>query len=231
MTRIYDALQRRSKVGTTAARSVLPRVTTLPREAVLALYNSIESRLPRDAPRILQAMSSTHGEGTSTVARDLVTVAVEDVGKRVLSVTIAPRAISFGAPSEIGLEAVIRGDTPITDIVDRGLGRSLFETTLAVDGANSIHLFDTPAIDAVLRATLTMVDLVIIDAPPVLSDVAGVAFVRHVGGVVLVVEAERTRAPILEKAHRIIDAHGGHIVGVVMNKRRFHIPSALYRRL
>jgi len=54
---------------------------------------------------------------------------------------------------------------------------------------------------------------------------------RCVGGVVLVVEAERTRAPIVEQARRAVEANGGRLLGVVMNKRRYHIPRAIYRRL
>jgi hypothetical protein len=46
-----------------------------------------------------------------------------------------------------------------------------------------------------------------------------------------VVEAERTRAPIVEQARRAVEANGGRLLGVVMNKRRYHIPRAIYRRL
>ena len=73
--------------------------------------------------------------------------------------------------------------------------------------------------------------LVIIDAPAILSDVTGIALSRKVSGVLLVVEAEKTRAPIIEQARRVIETGGGRVLGVILNKRKHHIPGWIYRRL
>jgi Mrp family chromosome partitioning ATPase len=47
----------------------------------------------------------------------------------------------------------------------------------------------------------------------------------------MVVEAERTRSPIVDQARRSIESNGGRMLGVVLNKRRFHIPRFLYQWL
>jgi Mrp family chromosome partitioning ATPase len=52
-----------------------------------------------------------------------------------------------------------------------------------------------------------------------------------VDGVVLVVEAEKTRWQVVENLKEKIQNVGGNIIGVVFNKRRFYIPEALYKRL
>jgi Mrp family chromosome partitioning ATPase len=235
MTRIYNALQlRQQQQQQTETRRVAPRLvaTTLSRETLLSLYSSVEARLPAGAPRSIEIISSTHGEGTSTIARDLAVTVADEVGKRVMLVTIInPK---FGRPRDavtVGLEAVIAGHAELAEVVEEVPGTPLVETTLAVGGEANRNLFDGPALDALLKAALATVDLLIIDAPPALADVAGVALARSVGGTVLVVEAERTRAPIVDQARHLIESHGGHILGVIMNKRRFHIPSAIYRRL
>jgi len=72
---------------------------------------------------------------------------------------------------------------------------------------------------------------VVIDSPPLSASAAGLAFCRRADGVVLVLEAERTRGPVAEKAKEQIQKNGGNILGVVFNKRKFYIPKSIYKRL
>jgi Mrp family chromosome partitioning ATPase len=107
----------------------------------------------------------------------------------------------------------------------------LTTATLSLGGGNAGLLFDGDELDRVFAQAARLARLVIIDAPPILSDVTGIALSRKVSGVLLIVEAERTRAPIIEKARRVIEAGGGRVLGVILNKRKHHIPGWLYRRL
>jgi len=52
-----------------------------------------------------------------------------------------------------------------------------------------------------------------------------------VDGVVLVVEAEKTRWQVVESLKEKIENSGGNILGMVFNKRRFYIPENIYRRM
>jgi Mrp family chromosome partitioning ATPase len=72
---------------------------------------------------------------------------------------------------------------------------------------------------------------VILDLPPVSESVVGPALAKAVDGVVLVVEAERTRSQSVRATHKTLQMYGGNVLGVVLNKRRFHIPEVVYRRL
>jgi Mrp family chromosome partitioning ATPase len=206
--------------------------TTLPRENLLALYGSIQQRLTHDTPRIVQFTSATKGEGTSTVARDFAVTVADAVRKRVLLISVLrPGVDNFAGATPVGLEAVMTGSADQGDVIEGVPGLPLFETTLNAVGAANGHLFDAPAMDRALRSALALVDLVVIDTPPVLNGFVAPALARHCGGTVLVVEAERVRAPKVEEARRTIEAHGGHVIGAVMNKRRWHIPELVYRRL
>ena len=95
----------------------------------------------------------------------------------------------------------------------------------------SRHLFEAAPIDQLFRQLLEMFDVILIDAPPALTEFAGLALVARVSGVLLVVEAERTRSPIVDQARRLIEASGGRILGVVLNKRRMYIPPLVYKWL
>jgi len=52
-----------------------------------------------------------------------------------------------------------------------------------------------------------------------------------VDGVVVVVEAEKTRWQVVENLKQKIENRGGNILGIVFNKRRFYIPDSIYRKL
>jgi Mrp family chromosome partitioning ATPase len=63
-------------------------------------------------------------------------------------------------------------------------------------------------------------DLVIVDAPPVHDSFVGLNLARRADGIVLVVEAERTRARMVAETQKLLQASGGKILGVVLNRRR-----------
>lgn len=71
----------------------------------------------------------------------------------------------------------------------------------------------------------------IIDSPPLGEMYHSMEFFRKVDGVVLVIEAERVRTPVIERAVDTLQDCGANVLGAVLNKRRFPIPRFLYKRL
>ena len=55
--------------------------------------------------------------------------------------------------------------------------------------------------------------------------------VSQVDGVILVVEAEKTRWQVALNVKEKILQHGGNLLGVVFNKRQFYIPNFIYKYL
>lgn len=229
MTRIFDALQihderREQALGT--APQAYGEPSLLPREELIALYHSLRMQLPQDAAPVLEITSSSRGEGTSTLARDLSNAVASTLGLRVLLVLVESRE-----GVEPGLEAVATGDAIATEVIAPARDGPFYRASLSVFGAGTRFIFDSGGLERVFAELAELVDVVFVDAPPILAEVASMVLTRCVGGVVLVVEAERTRAPIVEQARRAIEANGGRLLGIVMNKRRYHIPRAIYRRL
>jgi Mrp family chromosome partitioning ATPase len=74
-------------------------------------------------------------------------------------------------------------------------------------------------------------DLIIVDSPPATMFPDGPAIVSQVDGVILVVEAEKTRWQVALRVKEKIVKSGGTILGVVFNKRRYYIPQFVYRHL
>ncbi len=229
MTRIFDALQihaKRQQDPVNTAIQVYGEPGLLPRDELISLYHTIRTQLPQDARPIVEITSSSRGEGTSTLARDLSNAVASTLGLRVLLVLV-----ETGEGMEAGLGAVAAGRANVADVITPARDGPFYRTSLTVSGMAARYLFDSGGLDRVFTEALELVDIVFIDAPPILTDVASLVLTHCAGGVVLVIEAERTRAPIVEQAHRAIESNGGRLLGVVMNKRRFHIPRAIYRRL
>jgi Mrp family chromosome partitioning ATPase len=229
MTRIFDALQihgERARDDPGAGPQIYGEPSVLPRDELIALYHTLRMQLPREAPPIIEITSSSRGEGTSTLARDLSNAVASTLGLRVLLIVVESRE-----GVQPGLEAVATGDALATDVIAPARDGPFYRATLSVFGAGARFLIDSGGLERVFAELVELVDIVFIDAPPILVEVGSMVLTRCVGGVVLVIEAERTRAPIVEQSRRVIEANGGRLLGVVMNKRRYHIPRAIYRRL
>jgi protein-tyrosine kinase len=199
-------------------------------EELVRTYQTAAAMLPEGASPVIQLMSATPGEGTSTIARALAFAVAETTGRRVLllAITATPKRPSE-AKNGPGLEAVLRGDLGIDKALSKPGAAPLFIASLSADSIAGQEV--TTALRGLWERLLTLVDVIIVDAPAALTEFAGLAVAGLAGGVLLVVEAERTRSPIVKEAKRLIEAHGGKILGVVLNKRRRYIPRIIYRWL
>lgn len=74
-------------------------------------------------------------------------------------------------------------------------------------------------------------DYVIFDGRPILSAPEPVFFASTVDGVILVVESEKTKWEVVQSAVEKIENIKARIAGVVLNKRKFYIPPAIYKIL
>jgi len=79
-----------------------------------------------------------------------------------------------------------------------------------------------------LRATF---DNILIDCQPLKHSSDAAVLAASVDGVVVVVEAGRTRRDEILNARRTIEVAAGKLLGFVLNKRRYPVPEWLYKRL
>jgi Mrp family chromosome partitioning ATPase len=74
-------------------------------------------------------------------------------------------------------------------------------------------------------------DNILIDCPPLKDSSDAAVLASSADGVVVVAEAGRTRRAEIVNAQRTINVSGGKLLGFVLNKRRYHVPEWLYKRL
>ena len=112
--------------------------------------------------------------------------------------------------------------------VRQGPGSPLPIVTAGRPAGSPTAILGLPALKAAIEQLRARFDWVILDGPPitVYSDAAILA--PLVDGVVLVVEAEKTRWEVVSQAKRTLEESGGRILGAVLNRQRYHIPPALY---
>jgi protein-tyrosine kinase len=231
MTRIIDAsslLKRKELPRTDAPLDYRPiGPSLLGQTDMLLLYGAVTAHMPDERSRIIELTSATSGEGTSTIAREMALTIAGDLLKPVMLIRVVN-----DLPLSPGLEAAAHGRMPLEAVIETDLEvPTLTTVTLNLGGPNAGLLFDGDELDRVFAQATRLARLVIVDAPPILSDVAGIALSRKVSGVLLVVAAEKTRAPLIEQARRVIETGGGRVLGVILNKRKHHIPGWIYRLL
>jgi|CXWL01.1.fsa_nt_gi uncharacterized protein involved in exopolysaccharide biosynthesis len=71
----------------------------------------------------------------------------------------------------------------------------------------------------------------IITSSGMLNSELGKSLAKLASGSIMVVEAERTRAPVANEVKRLIESLGGKVIGGVLVKRQMYIPAWIYNRL
>lgn len=225
MANVYEALQRGRREGgrlaTPLPRLAKPSPATFAVE-MRALAARLQPLLDDRKPVTLAITASGSGEGTSTIARELA-YHMAGEGKSVLF---------CGDPADI--DAVSQGG-PVVEPKLRVLGETNRRGLTLVDISDLQRRDSGFGRKAAFRDWLVDhsgdFDLVIIDVPPVLQQQSWSGFMAVPDGVIMVVEAERTRSEVLKATTAVIEEANGHLLGVVFNKRRRYIPKGLYRWL
>jgi hypothetical protein len=141
--------------------------------------------------------------------------------------------------SNAGLFRDIEGKIPITlnDYINNGGGDILPFVTLGGSG-----LFCTSfqgagesvkgeSLGELMKAARKHFELIILGGDNMLKGGSSGVFSDLVDGTILVVEAEKTRAPVAKKLKQAVEDGGGKIIGAILNRRKHHIPDWLYKTL
>lgn len=200
------------------------------------LYRGILQSLPKTRCPVIEVIAAQPGDGVSTVVRILAEAAAEFANARVLvcDATVkhdSLRYFSVPVTSMPYLSNVLSGKIDLSHAIKRvpsaGFSLSLV-AELGTESEVAVNIDRLGLVFAVLRQHF---DLILIDAGATSQSVLGLALAKKADRVVLVVEAERTRIPVVASAKRAIEMSGGRLLGVVLNKRRFRIPRLFYRWL
>ena len=90
---------------------------------------------------------------------------------------------------------------------------------------------DKGKIKSFIRDISESFEYVILDGTSVLSAPEPVLFAGIVSTVIVVVECERTKWEVAQMTVEKISNAGGSVTGIVLNKRKFYVPKAIYGKI
>jgi Mrp family chromosome partitioning ATPase len=106
----------------------------------------------------------------------------------------------------------------------QGLDRTFREGRAAGEA-----LFQRGTLSAYWDRLSAATDLILLDTPSAVRSASGLAVAPTADGVVLVIEANRSGYATVRRAKEDIERSGGHVLGVVLNKKRRYLPRFLER--
>ncbi len=211
-------------------------VTKLYEESeLLALAQNIAARLPNPDQNVIQFIGSREGEGTSTLIREFALTAARHSHKPVLLVEADFKKPcqnqAFAIEAKPPLDYVLKEGKPLDGVISQIEDENLFLATLSSKILRSLterSFFQSTDVWKIAREKFS---LILIDSSPVSVSTESLALCETVSGVVLVVEAEKTRSAVVQEVKKQILMREGNLLGLVFTKRKFYIPKFIYRLL
>jgi Mrp family chromosome partitioning ATPase len=196
------------------------------------LYQNVSPLLSEG---VIQFVGSRKREGTSTILHEFGLFLAVRVNKSVLLVDADRSHMSqhqaFGMLPKISLQRIMSESGSVEGALcqvntSRAFLCLLYEGT----GERSQQNFAMNCGDLWNKLRKTF-DYVLIDSPPIGASDEALALCSSADGVILVVEAEKTRSRVLSHLKARVAQRGGNILGLVFNKQRYYIPDWIYKRL
>ena len=212
-------------------KAVSPQLT----DTLIGLYRTIFTIVPGSSGRIVQFVESRNGDGCSKIIRAFAKVSSGVLKKSVLlldSDPSEPGDFNFhNQKSRLNWLEGIRDDVTNNEALSFAGRNSLFVSRLSMDSGLLPVDFECKQTEEFMGKLKQTFDLTLIDSWSVADPPRPTLFSPHVDGIVLVVDAGKTRWQIAEKLKREIVAQGGNVLGVILNNRTYPIPQSIYQRL
>ena len=255
MGKISDALEKQSAEreknrieiqsdsAITPQDSPKPKQMSKPKQQViksdLAGYEDILTRLhtqhPGEAIKTIMFTGAVHGGGATTTAVNFAKTLVRDHQVRVLLIDANMRTPKlrelFDIENEEGLTDIVFNNDSTPYKVINFDPSYLFVLATGGNYVGPVGLFESERFDTFLSKAREEFDYVILDSAPLPSFAEARVLCEKVDGVVLVVESGKIRRQVALRAKKELEDAGAQILGVVLNKRKYHIPDWLYKRL
>lgn len=133
----------------------------------------------------------------------------------------------FGITSDPGFEDVCAGNNAIEDVILPTRHKNLSVMTI---GTTDLQPGRENRIRQILAVLSANFDYVICDGGSILTSSVALRNIPAFDAVLLVIECEKTRLEVLQLAEEKIQKSGGPTsIGVVFNRRKYYIPSIVYK--
>lgn len=178
---------------------------------------------------MIGVLSSSRGEGSTSVAINLATaLARQDKDTSVLFVDSG-----IHQPYQHG--GALKRAAGVSEIRTNAAGEtSVLEEKLYMLGDETYP--ENPQMVIPYTEVVEMVrnrasNFAVFDMPPLTESISVARFASMMDCVIMVVDAGKTSCHMAQNSRRLLDESGVDILGVVLNRRQYHIPNWLYQKL
>ncbi len=203
--------------------------------SLTTLYQNITVLLPQRPCRIIQFISARPDEGTSLLTREFAKLCAFKFHKSVLLVDIAPKRYSqmasFNLAVESGWGNLARQGLPLNSSISQVSQSGLYVTSIIGNDDSSPLEADSEEINKCFESLAEEFDYILVDFSPTSTYSDSTIMSRNIDGVILIVEAEKTRWQVAQKLKDKLTAQRANLLGVLLNKRTFPIPDYIYKYL
>jgi len=188
------------------------------------------------SPYVLAVTGCRRNEGVSAVAANIAaTISRHHKNEYVLLVDanfIHPSVHKiFNTKLAPGLTDILTNGNNHANTIQLLPKQNVHILSAGILNGNFAEAFNSDKFTKLLTSMKKHYRFVVIDIPPLNEASSAARMAGLCDGTVLVVAAERLRREVMQRAKTQLMESNANILGVVLNKRRFHIPGWLYRRL
>jgi len=177
--------------------------------------------------------SSVSGEGVTTVCENLIVSAAQQLLHPVLLIdaNLRDSQKSSAIQPTRGLYDVLVGREDPADCIRPAATRNVYVLSSGSRTLPDGVPYPKDLFVELLNGLKRAFQFIVVDLPVAneLTDCSSICGLLE--GLLLVVEAERVRSPVVIHARDHLFQAGARLMGIVFNKRRNHVPEWLYRRL
>ena len=241
MAKTYEAMMKAKGAEDGSTLPILsvdegPSPDLLTEKQMVNLNYVFHLKARQDNLRVINFVSARSGEGTSTVIVNFVRFMLETkasgpvllIDANMLHPTLH---LEFNVPGNPGLKDVLWEKADLA-----GVTYNIGSSSIYLIPNGSSLTFDKTNVEprrysALFSQLGNHYQFIFIDSPPLLDSSAAIALASIADTTFLVIQAERTRLEVAEKAKNYLEGNKCVIGGVILNRVSQPIPDWFYRKL
>jgi len=217
-------------------RGELSRLPEPLQDKIFALHRRISLLLERRQGSVVQFASAQRDREGSKIVLELAKLTAQRLDRKVLLFAIGP--VPYALPNGTGQtasdeswERSVRNGAISEEQIHTLEGTSLSFCQIGRSVETLPAILDNPRFDVFVNVLRSRFDMVLVDCPSMADSTIAARIASISDGVVLIVDAGKTRWQAIKNQIREIQANRGSVLGVVLNKRKYYIPEFIYKRL